>query len=562
MKLNKLKKNIIKSFLNRYRFWILGVFLIGVFSNLLTILIPISIGKYYDLLFGYSSKRAVILDFLPNRWTDTLPHFLVFFIFLVLLRIIMSFFQRYYTSIIGEKFTKNLRELLFSHQIDIKQSVYDEYGIGKYLLRYSGDLNSIKSFITVGVIRFCIDVFLLFLTFFIMLWISPLISFVLLIGAICTLAIVYFLNGYLYKYSLKLRNRKSGLLSYVNKNLLGILTIKAFNRYTISKKRFNSRSKKVYELSKKYQLINNLLLVLIPGFLYITLSIVLFAIYVLKENGSLHSLKENQLLAFILLFVTVLPVVRRTFRVSSKWKTGGLSFDKLITVLELPIEKGLEKDKLISYKKGILEFNSVCIKNENNDLLLDKISFVLQPNKIYLLSLDFIKNERKSLLIRLFLGIEVSYHGEIMFDGQDIQEVNIKDYRRYIAVVSPILPIYGRNVSEAVLYSRNNRRLQRADALLNLLQEGVEIHERIDLNTKLIENALNLSESQRWLIFFIRAFTTNKKIIIIDGMQHLKAYSFYCNLKKSLVDLKEKGRTIVVIDLPFKENIIDETIKL
>ena len=83
--------------------------LAGLIANILTVLIPISIGKYYDLVFGYQSHRAVILDYLPFQLWETMAEFLTFFFILVVLKIVADFMERYNTGTLGELFVKNIR---------------------------------------------------------------------------------------------------------------------------------------------------------------------------------------------------------------------------------------------------------------------------------------------------------------------------------------------------------------------------------------------------------------------------------------------------------------------
>ena len=155
------KKKLILDFIVQRSWLFLITIFFGIISNLLTILIPVSIGKYYDLLFYFNSKRSAILNYFPESWQNDIPAFLTFFLVMVLLRIVFNFNQRYWTNYLGERFTKEIREDLFEKQLRVEMNIYETSGISKYLLRYSGDLSSIRGFLTIGIVRFIIDIMLL-----------------------------------------------------------------------------------------------------------------------------------------------------------------------------------------------------------------------------------------------------------------------------------------------------------------------------------------------------------------------------------------------------------------
>ena len=66
---------------------------------------------------------------------------------------------------LGEQLIFDLRNQLFEHQLKVNMEEYDKRGIGRYLLRYSGDLSSIHGYVTKGFIRFAADALMLVITF-------------------------------------------------------------------------------------------------------------------------------------------------------------------------------------------------------------------------------------------------------------------------------------------------------------------------------------------------------------------------------------------------------------
>lgn len=268
------KKNLIHFFISKHRLLVLATLVASFLSNFITVLIPISIGKYYDLVFGFHTHRSQILNWLPWNFGDHITGFLVLFIGLVLFKMLVDFCERYYTGMVGEKFVWEIRNQLFDHQLKLPLSIYDSKGSGKYLLRFSGDLRSIQNYLTKGVIRFISDCTLIVLTLGILFLFHYQLGLLLLALIIFPIISIILLNRPLIAITREKRNAKSGLLSFVSRSLRAINSIQAFNKEFTETKKYKKRSDKLYQKSIAYLKIQSLIRALIPGLLYIILGAV------------------------------------------------------------------------------------------------------------------------------------------------------------------------------------------------------------------------------------------------------------------------------------------------
>ncbi len=153
--------NLIKQFVLNRKPRTLWVILLGLISNVLTIIIPVSIGRYYQLVFNFEAYRLKSLGIIPNEIWNTVPKFLFFFLALILIRFLFFFLYQYYLKNEGELFIKQVKDYLYKHQLSINYDIYKEKGIGKYLLRYSGDINSLKNLFLKGSISAIVDGFMI-----------------------------------------------------------------------------------------------------------------------------------------------------------------------------------------------------------------------------------------------------------------------------------------------------------------------------------------------------------------------------------------------------------------
>jgi ABC-type multidrug transport system fused ATPase/permease subunit len=550
----------LKEFIASNRALFFAVLFYGIFANILMILIPISISKYYSLIFEVSSRRAFILGVFPDQWVNTLPNFLWFFLCLIFFWMGFSFLQKYVTGILGERFAKSIREALFAHQLGVQMKDYNESGFGKYLLRYSGDMNSIRNYLTNGIISFIIDFLLVLFAIIAMIFTDVYLTIVVICGITIALLTVFLLNKSLYSVSLSLRNKKSGLLSFVSSRLPLMLTIKGFNRQHVEEKDFNERSEKVYSLGVKYQRVNNIIGVLVPGILYLTLCTILLTIYLLKSNNA--HIQGEHLLGFILLFMTVLPVFRRLLRVSSIWKVGNISFDKLQGVMDLKTEISAEEEGKFKFKNGSIRFKHVSFAYSKGVNILDDFNLKIEGGTT--LVIYSAKGLPKTTLIKLISGIYHSDKGVISIDGQAIEELDKKSLRKKIAILSDDFSLLGDTVFEASSYSKANIRRIEVEQMFDELQKGIPEDSKVVLDFKIGDRGHKLTEFQRQLVVCARCFLTEKSVIIIESLSKFSNNPGFQNILSKLKYFQEKDNTIILLEdnyFPFYDLLNPEKIE-
>ena len=123
----------------------------------------------------------------------------------------------------------------------------------------------------------------------------------------------------------------------------------------------------------------------------------------------------------------------------------------------------------------------------------------------------------KSTVINLVLGFLRPTTGHILLDGQPMQEIDLRTYRRQVAVVAQETVLFRGTLRENILYGSTNvseavfrKALKDAavDEFLDQLPDGVE--------TLLGENGARLSGGQKQRIAIARAFVRQPRVLILD----------------------------------------------
>ncbi|WP_109433987.1 MULTISPECIES: ABC transporter transmembrane domain-containing protein [Aquimarina] len=538
------KWSIIKNFGRKNITLVIFAFLMGLCYNILTIMIPISIGKFYELSFGFSSHRLAAFKFIPFMDAPDFSSFLVFFFSLVLLRLVFEYFNRYGIALVGERFTKRLREQLFINQLQLTMGVYDNKGIGKYLLRYSGDLKSIQNYMRNGLIRFLQDVFLLLIVVIAIGYFDVYLALIIAGCIFISSILLWLINKALYEVSLDRRNSRSGMLTFVNTRLRGILTLKAFNKYQPEEKRYQKRSDHLYTIGKRYAKIVSLLQAIIPAITYAMLGIIMLYVFISAKNPD-KILSGSSLLVLILLIISILPVLRRSLRVSIVWKLGEISFSKLIDIFSLPKENQLPFAHLVLNQEEIV-FKDVYFGYPNASKPVFK-NFGLSISAKSTTLLQGRSGTGKSTFIRLILKLMSPSKGSISIGNRCCSELSEKTIRKNIAIVSKDFPLYGKDVYEAVVYNRKDRSKEKAELLLEHLQQHEDKQNQLQLESKIGDLGANLTSGQQKILMYCRALLTKKPILILEEPLkelNIKTQQLILQLLKSIQD----QTTLILLD--------------
>lgn len=165
--------------------------------------------------------------------------------------------------------------------------------------------------------------------------------------------------------------------------------------------------------------------------------------------------------------------------------------------------------------QGELIFNKVSARyNPYSDMVIKELSFRIAPKeKIGIVGRT---GAGKSSLIKMFWHCLKPTSGDIIVDGINIANVDLKDLRREIMVVSQDIALFEGTLRENIdpLCSSSND-----EKLLNILKRLDFQHtgfEKDGLDMVIESDGGNLSQGEKQLICFSRTLVNKRKLIILD----------------------------------------------
>jgi ABC-type multidrug transport system fused ATPase/permease subunit len=526
---------VIKKFLKTRRGLFSQTFMLDLAANLCWLAISLIAAQTYTTLFDMQSARGAFLQDLKWITADGFWDWILLLLFFILLKAGLDAGRFYFRGKLGEAFVYFLRLRLFDHQLKMDIRQYEERGAGRFLLRFSGDLSSLQGFLTRGILRFFSDLTVVLLGLGFMIWLDRTIGLGVLACLFFLGIFIGIINQKIGKVEEKRRNKKSGLLAFVNERLINIRSVKALNRYYTEWSRFRKRSKRLFILGKSYFGWRALLQALVPFMVYGILLLVLVLVAWKKQAG--EDIDSGRLFALVIILLSWRSVLMRLFRVGLVWKKGMISLRKYHKLLTYPI------DKKIDQRAGKIPVGPLVAEELNvykgQEKLISKLSFSVDSGESCLLLVG--SNSSKTLLTHTLSGLYDGFKGQLTIAGTSIQECHPKSWRRRISFLSPSYPLFGRRVIDVIAYSRRKKDRASAKHLFREWQQLFPDLRQLTLDQRFVAGATRFTEQHLTLLQWMRALLSNKAILVADepfrGLHRIDIHALLDWLQQNYPDL-------------------------
>lgn len=184
-------------------------------------------------------------------------------------------------------------------------------------------------------------------------------------------------------------------------------------------------------------------------------------------------------------------------------------------LLEDDIEQN-EGKEIIKDIYGEFDFKDVTFRYNNIDRpVLHNLN--LNVDKGETIALVGESGAGKSTILNLVIGFNQVNSGEVLIDGHNMKDIDLRSYRKYLAVVPQTSILFSGTIRDNITYGVDNV----DEATLDEIVKAANLTDLINslpdgLDTMVGEHGGKLSGGQRQRISIARALIRNPKVIVLD----------------------------------------------
>ena len=179
------------------------------------------------------------------------------------------------------------------------------------------------------------------------------------------------------------------------------------------------------------------------------------------------------------------------------------------------IEENEGKEKL-QQVDGVFDFKDVsfCYKS-NGAKVLNHLNLHVEKGETIALVGE--SGAGKSTILNLVIGFNLAGGGEVLMDGKDMREIDLRTYRQHLAVVPQTSILFSGSIRDNITYGCG----QVSEEELAGVVEAANLADLIaslpdGLDTMVGEHGGKLSGGQRQRISIARALVRNPRVIVLD----------------------------------------------
>ena len=437
----------------------------------------------------------------------------------------------------------DLRLEAYSHLQELELAYFEERSTGGLISILNDDINQLERFLDDGaneVIQVMTTVVVIGAAFFAA---SP------LVAGLSMLPIPFIIWGSLaFQDRLAplyadVREKVSFLNGQLSNNLMGITTIKSFTSEDYEIQRIETQSQAYRQSNRRAIALSAAFIPLIRVVIFLGFIATLFLGGLEVVAGRLSVGTYS-----VLVFMTqrLLWPLTRLGNTLDQYQRAMASTNRVMNLLDTPIAIRTGDIRLpISSIKGELEFKNVTFSYNQRKPILQYFSLTLQAGKTT--AIVGATGSGKSTLVKLILRLYEVQYGNIYLDGIELNNLNLKDLRRAIGLVSQDVFLFHGTVAENIAYGSfeaTNREIVTAAKIAEAHEFIVQLPD--GYKTIVGERGQKLSGGQRQRIAIARAVLKNPPILILDEATSAVDNETEAAIQRSLERITKNRTTIAI----------------
>lgn len=439
---------------------------------------------------------------------------IIMLVVFVIIRPPIEYYRQYYAQWTASKILYDIRDQLYTHIQKLSFKYYSNTRSGEIISRVINDVEQTKTFVVSGLMNLWLDMATILIAIGIMFTMNVKLTFVsLVLFPLYALSVKYFF-GNLRKLTKSRSQALAEVQSYLHERVQGMQVVKSFAIEEHEQKQFSKQNTNFLEKAiaqtrwnaKSFSAVNTITDIA-------PLIVIGFSAYQVIDG----QLTIGTMIAFIAYIDKLYNPLRRLVNSSTTLTQSIASMDRVFELIDVKYDiedspNAVECENV----QGNISFNNVSFSyNENEELVLKNIN--LEVTKGETIALVGMSGGGKSSLVSLIPRFYDVTDGEILLDGTDIRNFNVRSLRDKIGMVFQDNILFSDSVKENILLgnpSATDEEVIQAAIAANAHEFIMNLPSGYD--TKVGERGVKLSGGQKQRIAIARVFLKNPPLLILD----------------------------------------------
>ena len=451
--------------------------------------------------------------------------------------------QTYLGEHISQRVAYDFRNDLYDHLQRLSYAYHDSAQIGQIMSRATQDVEGVRMFVSMGVIRLLFVFALLGGVFGLMISTNTKVGLIAL-GFVPFVAIQStWTSARLRPIWLKVQDLQGQMSNVLQENLTGQRVVKAFSRTEFEQAKFDEKVNELFRWSyatSKFQAFNEPFL---QSLWLLSLAVVFWAGASEIQAGRMT---VGDLAAFQL-YLTLLQVPVRSIgwiimMFARAHSTGARIFE--ILDAESAVQESPDATP-IGEGRGEVRFEDVSFEYSSTEPVLHHLDIHARPGDT--IALLGPTGSGKSTVVNLLPRFYDASSGRITIDGEDVRDVTLESLRDTIGIVQQDLFLFIGTIRENIAYGVPDA----TDEQIEEAARAAKIHEFImempdGYNTWVGERGTTLSGGQRQRVSIARTLLRDPRVLVLDDSTASVDMRTEYEIHEALQALMENRTTFVI----------------
>jgi subfamily B ATP-binding cassette protein MsbA len=423
-----------------------------------------------------------------------------------------TFISTYMMTWVSTRLLSDLRRQMFSRMLDVPAGFYAGHTVGRVINSIMFEVQQIVEMVTkvfTSIVRSSLTVLGLLAWLLYINWKLTIVTLVLL----PLIAIVVRSTGK----RLKRLNQESLAVNAQMTQVIEEATrahqvIKIFGGHEYEKSRFEERAENLRRYTMR---MTSTFAATVPITQLMTACAVAVVIVLALIQSSNGEITAGGFVSFITAMLMLLAPLKQLAEVNGPLQRGMAAAEAVFNLIDTPTERTGGKT-LPARAKGQIDFVDVSFSYPGQkQIALNKINLHVEPGET--IAFVGMSGGGKTTLVNMIPGFYSATGGQILLDGEPIEDISPASLRQQIAMVSQHVVLFDDNIAANIAYGDKHpdrRRIEAAAQAAHLNEMIANLPDGFE--TRIGDNGSRLSGGQRQRLAIARAIYKDAPLLILD----------------------------------------------